>query len=345
MITSAILGCGNISRVHLNAMASVPQAKLRLLYDPKRERAEAAAAMFGGRVADSAEEILQSREIDAVHILSPHVFHAGQVKAALEHGKHVLCEKPMAASVQSALELVRMDAYGERLCVIFQNRYNPSSVRAKEIIESGELGRIVTLKAQMTWRRGAEYYSDDWHGKLALECGGVLINQCIHTIDLMMWLGGRARRVKGGISTDLLQGVIEVEDNAHAVIEYEAGHIGLLYASNNYGVDEVPEIKIALEKATLVHAGDDLFQIDNATGERKLIASREADSGIQGKAMYGFSHPHQIREFYSDIINGRPHTISAAEAYPAVWAVSSIYESARENRWVDFQQLCVNGKI
>ena len=334
-IGAAVVGCGNISGVHLDVIHSSPVARLVYLYDVKGERAEAKAAQYGGTPAGSYDEILDDPAIEAVHILTPHAFHAGQALAALRHGKHVLCEKPMAVSVPEALELIRADARGYKLCVIFQNRYNPSTVMAEQIIASKEYGRIVSIKAEMTWHRDASYYSDDWHGKLALECGGVLINQAIHTVDMMLHLGGKPRRIKGSVSTDLLRGAIEVEDNAHAVIEYEGGHTGLLYASNNFGVDEVPEVRIVLENAVLAHRGDELY-ITRPDGHTELICAKTDTGKAFGKFVYGTSHARQINEFYNDIATGARHTITSAEAYTAVWAVSSVYESSRTGEWVEF---------
>ncbi|GHU70044.1 oxidoreductase [Clostridia bacterium] len=335
IINAALVGCGGISATHLTALRSLESEGVRIasLFDTKRERTERRCNEFGGETANSFEQILGDPRITTVHILTPHALHAGLAKTALAAGKYVLCEKPLATSYADLDELVRLDPDNRRLCCIFQNRYNPSSQRAKALIDSGEMGRVVTLKGQVTWHRDARYYQDDWHGTLALECGGVLINQAIHTLDLMLYLGGALAAVKGGVTTDLLQDVIEVEENAHAVFRYADGKIGLFHASNSFGYDDTPEVQAVCERGILVLRGDQLF-LRIPPRPDQLLVDRE-DYDVLGKAVYGNSHITQIREFYRCVRSGEPFAIGAKEAAPAARAVLAVYESSRLGQWVN----------
>jgi len=330
-----VLGCGGISKAHLDQIAALPGVALRALYDPKRERAVARQAEYGGDVTDSEAALLSRGDVDAVHILTPHALHAPQALRALAAGKAVLVEKPMATTPDDARRLIDADPEGRRLCVIFQNRYNDSAEMAMRLRHDHALGRLVTLKAVMTWHRGEAYYQDDWHGTQALECGGVLINQAIHTIDLLLQLGGAPEAVKAAVTTDLLRGKIEVEENAHAVFRFQNGAVGLLWASNSYGVDEVPEVKAVFERGTLTLCGDSLERADGGGPVETLVSPTQAPSGL--KYVYGNGHARQIPDFYRCLREGLPMRVTAREAYPAVWAVLAAYQSSRTGGWIPYR--------
>lgn len=331
-IGAAVAGCGGISATHLAALRALKDDGVNIisLYDTKPERVERRRDEFGGEAAESFESMLDDPRVDTVHILTPHALHAGMARAALARGKYVLCEKPLATSTRDLDDLARLDPDGRRLCCVFQNRYNQSARRAKSMIDGGELGRIISLKGILAWKRGAAYYSDDWHGTKALEGGGVLINQAIHTLDLMLYLGGPLDSLKASVTTDLLEGVVEVEENAHIVLRYADNKTGLFFASNSNGVDEPPEITIAGEEGGLVLRGDSLYLYKD--GRRETLVDPSA-APVVGKAVYGSSHVVQIHDFYRCVREGKPFAIGVREAAPAVRAVLAAYESSRGNHW------------
>jgi predicted dehydrogenase len=332
-IGAAIVGCGGISATHLNALKALSDQDVQIvsLFDTKPDRAARRISEYGGEAAPSFKAILTDPRIHSVHILTPHALHAGMTREIVASGKYALCEKPLAATVKDLAELTALDPDGRKICCIFQNRYNAATVRAKAIIDSRELGAVISLKGILTWKRGPGYYADDWHGTMALECGGVLINQAIHTLDLMVYLGGPLAAVKAGVTTDLLEGLVEVEENAHIVMRYADGKTGLFFASNSNSMDEPPEIKIMCERGILFMQGDTLRLI-NQSGVTTLADCTPAK--VIGKAVYGSSHITQIHDYYRCIREDRPFTIGAAEAAPAAKAVLAAYESSRINMWV-----------
>ncbi|MDR1600526.1 MAG: Gfo/Idh/MocA family oxidoreductase [Oscillospiraceae bacterium] len=337
VIGAAVVGCGGISATHLAALRALEGEGVRIvsLYDTKPGRVEGRRAEYGGEAAASLEAILDDPRVQTVHILTPHALHAGMVRAALDAGKYVLCEKPLATSTDDLDELARLDPDNRRVCCVFQNRYNPATQRAKAMIDGGELGEIASLKGMLTWKRGAAYYADDWHGTLSLEGGGVLINQAIHTLDLMLYLGGPLRSLKASVTVDLLEGVVEVEENAHIVMRYADNKTGLFFASNSNGADEPPEITIMGERGWLLLRGDRLCLRDGS-GERLLVDARVAPT--VGKAVYGNSHVTQIHDFYRCVSEGRPFAIGVKEASPAVRAVLAAYGSSRAGSWVSLDK-------
>ncbi|MDR1060689.1 MAG: Gfo/Idh/MocA family oxidoreductase [Clostridiales bacterium] len=337
-INVAVIGCGGISNVHMRALGSVPYAKVVALCDVQKDRALSHMEKYGcaGAVAyGDYREAIAREDVDLVDIVTPHSAHARMAIDALNAGKYVLCEKPMATRKEDALAMIAADAR-RRLGIVFQNRYNQSARECKRLIESGALGKVRAVKANVTWHRGEDYYaSDAWRGTWSQEGGGTLINQSIHTIDLLYCLCGPFHSIKGAISRDLLADAIEVEDNAHAVIKFESGVVGLLHASNNYGADDPPRITIHCEKGVLELFGDTLWRVDGDDVE-VLVRRKPVTTGA--KAVYGNSHETLIADFCACARSGGSFWLDGREGYHAIWAVLSIYESSLSNRWVRYEQ-------
>ena len=148
---------------------------------------------------------------DVVHICTPHL-HTEMAVKALMAGKHVLVEKPVVRHIDEIKQVIKArEESGRCIGVCFQNRFNTTSQKAKEIIDSGTVGAVKGIKGIVTWYRDEDYYTaSGWRGKFATEGGGVLINQSIHTIDLIQWLAGGVEAVKGGVSTQLLGKVMKL---------------------------------------------------------------------------------------------------------------------------------------
>lgn len=320
----AIIGCGGIHHVHAKTLADIPGVRLTAVCDNKPERAEASARAYGARPYTHAEDIYALEDVDVVHITTPHYLHASMAIAALRAGKYVLCEKPMATSNADAKAMIA--ASDGRLGIIFQNRYNVGSERLKTMVDSGEYGRLLCVRGMVTWIRTPEYYSDDWHGKKALEGGGVMMNQAIHTLDLVGWLAGPADTVTGQINTQALDGVIEVEDVAQMRIRFRNGAIGIFYATTGYGIDDEVEVEVVMEKGTFWLRGDRLYRRPR-NQELEMICRNEGLTP-KGKDYWGTGHLKQIADFYDAIRNHRPIRINGAQGYPALALVQGLYASA-----------------
>jgi predicted dehydrogenase len=256
---AAVIGCGGIAQVHLSLLHAMPDADIRAVCDILPERARAARRVYGGAVFTDYREMLARPDIDVVHICTPHYLHAPMALDALAMGKRVLCEKPIASEVKDALAMIAAD--DGRLGVVFQNRYNPPSEMARAIIQEGVMGKLLALRGSVQWHREAPYYAESgWRGTWETEGGGVLINQAIHTIDLMLWLGGTPRSVAGAVSTDGLYDTIEVEDTAHFAVRFEDGKRGIFYATNLHVHDAPVELEMTMEKGALLIRGETLIQ-------------------------------------------------------------------------------------
>ena len=203
---AAVIGCGAISGVHADALRESQYAELLCVVDIKEDRAKKAADRYSCQWETDYRKVLDNKDIHVIHVCTPHYLHADMAIEGLKAGKHVLVEKPVAINVEQAKKMLEASKkYKSFLGVCFQNRYNPTSVVAKQILDSGELGKVLGIKGLVTWYRDEEYYSSSgWRGSFDTEGGGVLINQSIHTLDLMQWFGGDIESSKGGVYTKFL---------------------------------------------------------------------------------------------------------------------------------------------
>lgn len=331
-INAAIIGCGGIHHVHANVISQLDGVRLAAVCDNKPERAEASAEAYGCRSCTDYRELLEDQEIDAVHICTPHWLHGRMAVDALRAGKAVLVEKPMAVTVAQAEEMIAEDASqgGNRLCAVFQNRYNESARAFREIVTDGRYGTLRHMRGSVVWHRSREYYSDDWHGKKALECGGVMINQAIHTLDLVQWLCGGAAEIKGSASTDAFEGVIEVEDSAHMRIVMKNGVTAVFYATVGYGADSPAEIEAVFEEAVVLMRGDRLYRTD---GCMEMLCNPES-LPIGEKDYWGSGHLAQIADFYRCLREGSPFFIDGRQGIEAVKLVCGLYESSSTGKTV-----------
>ena len=266
------------------------------MVDIQDDRAQASAQDYHCQWHTDFNEVIKDDAVDVVHICTPHYLHTEMAVKALMAGKHVLVEKPVVRHIDEIKQVIKArEESGRCIGVCFQNRFNTTSQKAKEIIDSGTVGAVKGIKGIVTWYRDEDYYTaSGWRGKFATEGGGVLINQSIHTIDLIQWLAGGVEAVKGGVSTQLLGKVIEVEDTAHATLFFRNGARGVFFATNCYTSNSPVEIEIDCEKARIRLYQGKLFIEQN--GNVSCIADDNGGETIY-KSYWGKSHAVLIENF------------------------------------------------
>ncbi|NLJ85588.1 MAG: Gfo/Idh/MocA family oxidoreductase [Firmicutes bacterium] len=329
----ALIGCGRVARVHAAALTSLDETELVAVVDIKPDRAEAFSERYGAKAYTDYKDVLNLPEVDAVQLATPHHTHAQITIDALKAGKHVLTEKPMAITVPDMEAMIKTAEESNRtLGVIFQNRYNDASQAVKQAIDSGQLGAIKGTRAVITWRRTDEYYTQsDWKGTWDKEGGGVLIDQAIHTIDLMQWLVGEVDWLEARYDTRA-HDIIDVDDVAEAHIVFENGAIGCLYASCNYSYDAPVFLEVHGEKG-IAHIIGDTATI--TIGSKTVTVEQEPDEA-NGLRYWGFSHKRQIKDFYRAVQAGKQPFIDGRAGKVAVDMVLAMYESSRRQTPIYF---------
>ncbi len=329
---TAIVGCGVIHSLHADALANYPLAELKAVVDIDPEKSEQSARKYGCKALADYKDVLASPEIDVVHICTPHYLHAPMAIEAMKAGKHVLTEKPMAISVEDCMRMRSVSSEtGKQLGICFQNRYNATSRYMKMLLESGKAGRIIAAKASVTWLRGQDYYgSAPWRGTWEQEGGGVLINQSIHTLDLLRWFAGKAVKIKGNTDTRFLEGIIEVEDTAEATILFESGARGFFFATNAYA-DAPVELQLVCENAVMTLSGDLTIKYNN--GDSEIITDVNPKTGK--KAYYGAGHAALIEDFYDSLHAEKPFAIDGSQGMETIRLINALYRSSEARAWVE----------
>lgn len=322
----AIVGCGSIAQVHAGVLARLESGELAAFADVRPQRAQAMAEKFGGRAYDSLDALLEGERLDVLHICTPHSLHLPMAQMAAERGIHVFTEKPPVINHAQWGEFQQLEKK-VRVGVCFQNRYNPSTVFCRELLDSGEPGRLLGARGFVTWRREAPYYTESgWRGSLATEGGGALINQAVHTLDLMVQFMGPGRVLGASLANRHLPGIIEVEDTLEAALELAAGR-GLFYATTAYCTDAPVMLELVCENMTLRIEGEEVT-IRRKGGVERRDFSQSAGQAA-GKSYWGASHGRCIEDFYRCVLTGAPFPNDTAGVADTVKLLLEIYDKAR----------------
>ena len=320
----ALVGCGVIAPNHLSALADLDETEIVALCDIRPERAERRREEFApaAQVFDDYSRMLREVKPDAVHIATPHYLHAPMAIEALDMGIHVFLEKPMAMKQEEIPALLAAEQRSPaKLCVCFQNRFNlPVKEAGRRIAEDGG---VISAFASVAWERSESYYrSGDWRGKQETEGGGVLINQAIHTIDLLCYFLGKPKIVEATTANHHLRGVIEVEDTAEARITFEDGRIACLYATTAFPGGDFTNILLRTKNHRLEIRGNRLLVDD------EIVLTEQFDP--LGKACYGSGHAKLIAAFYRAIAEGKDSPVPGTSAQYALRILLAAYRSGGE---------------
>ena len=330
MLKTCIVGSGAISKTHAEALKNVADTKIVAFCDEKTERALIRRSEYGGNAYSDLTEMLDKEKPDVLHICTPHYLHVPMAIEALRRGINVMMEKPVAISHGQFSELTAAKQRSSaRLGICFQNRYNGSVVEARRLLEGGSFGKILGARGIVTWCRGGAYYTESgWRGQLAKEGGGVLINQSIHTLDLMTYLLGKPERVTATSANFHLKGVIDEEDTVNAFLEY-SDKTAVFFATTANCKDAPIILDIFCENGTLRLEGNSLkiTHPDN-TSEFKDYATRLPS----GKACWGTSHALLIKDFYGSLTGGSDFPVTLESTIPSFETMMAIYDSAKAQK-------------
>ncbi|MCU1408786.1 MAG: dehydrogenase [Microbacteriaceae bacterium] len=326
----ALIGCGDISILHFAAISGLPDAELVGVADSDVERLTAASAAHHVPGFASHLELFDAVQPDVVHICTPHHVHASIAVDALERGINVILEKPLAHTRAEGARVVKAaERATARIAICFQNRYNAPVQAAHDLLASRELGAVLGASATVMWHRSAAYYqSRPWRGQWATGGGGLLMNQAIHTLDLLQWLVGPVAEVRGNASTRALDDVIEVEDTAEMVLTHQSGARSVFYATLANTVNAPITLDIVTERATLSLRGE--LTVTHADGRVDVVKEREVATG--GRAYWGISHELLIQDFYARLDEDAPFWIGPLEAQKTLEIIQDVYDQSYPER-------------
>lgn len=319
----AVVGVGAISKMHLAAIRECGQ-NITALCDILPEKCYAAKERFGLRcnVYDDYLQMLQSERLDIVHICTPHYLHAEMICAALARHIHVLCEKPLAINEEQLRKIEeRVRHTSAQLGVCHQTRYNEAVRYAKQLFADDP---ITAGAGTLVWQRDVAYYrSAPWRGKRETEGGGVMINQALHTLDLLQWFCGMPQSVTAHISNDTLKDAIDVEESAFGIFSLPNGGNFIINATNAAKYSFPINLMFRSEKHTACIMGDNLFL------DGKIITKSDG-LPLFGKEVWGTGHVKLIRDFYDCIQNGRKFELDFYEGQKAVRLILKMYDAHGE---------------
>jgi predicted dehydrogenase len=337
MLKIAVIGLGDISNIHISAIQANPSVELVAVCDHDETLKD---TVSGVNFYTDYHEMLEKETLDCVHNCLPHYLHYPATKACVRKGVHVFQEKPLGLNINEGLELVKLEEDNQdvKIGVCLQNRYNESFEKLLEIVNSGQYGKITGIKGLVTWFRPKAYYdAKPWRGKMEFAGGGVMINQALHTLDLMQLLGGEIETIRGSIDK-LLDYDIEVEDTATANIKFKTGAKGLFFATNANSENSSVELQVVCENGKFT-IKDSILTMVNEKGKKEEIIE---DTKLPGaKFYYGASHTKLINKFYSCILNNTQDYAHAKDALISMQMIDAIRKSSEEKKEIKLEGLAI----
>ncbi|MBO5884563.1 MAG: Gfo/Idh/MocA family oxidoreductase [Clostridia bacterium] len=324
-----VIGCGRISVRHLNSLKSLENVELVACCDIKPERADEAAKKYEIKAYYSYEEMMEKENLDAVHLCLPHYIHSKVAICAFERGINVLTEKPMDIDYESAERAVNVaKEKNVQFGVIFQCRYNNPAQLVKKAITQGKLGKVLSARSVLTWNRPDDYYNrSDWKGTWDKEGGGVVIDQAIHSIDLVNWMIDSEIDSVACSMANRGHEIVKVEDTAEGLIRYKNGARYGFYCMNNYACDEPIEIRLFCENGKATFSYHDAYIVYNDGTKEEAHEEIKTNAADGGKDYWGSWHIRQIRQYYDALAGNQPLEISGEEALKTHKLIMELYKA------------------
>ena len=335
-----LLGGGNITETHARAARAILGVEIAAIHGSNARKVAKLGREYGGTPYENFDAFLKHRPMDLVIIGSPSGLHAEQGIAAARQGLHVLTEKPIEVSVARADALIAAAKQsGVELGVIFQDRTKPHILQLKKWIDDALLGKVLFIDARVKWYRPPEYYAKSrWRGTLALDGGGALINQGVHTVDLLLWLLGDVARVQARTATLLHK--IEAEDTAVATLEFESGALGVFHATTAAYPGYPRRVEISGTAGTVILEHDRIIAADlHRSPAASRVASdlaalselaRDENQSASSAAVSDFrGHQAALEDFLAAIQQKRAPVCDGLEGRRSIALIEAIYRAAR----------------
>ncbi|MGW7681647.1 Gfo/Idh/MocA family protein [Kribbella sp. NPDC054772] len=344
----AVLGCGVIGKHHAAVIDGLAGAELAAVVDIDPEAARALSEKYGVPAYGKLDDVLALGDIDGVAVCTPSGDHAGQAIAVLRADKHVVVEKPIDITAEAAAELAEAERTSKgKATVISQHRFDPASQVVRSAVTSGKLGELTSAVASIAWWRSQEYYdSGAWRGTKEIDGGGALMNQGIHTIDLLVWMLGQPVEVTAHAAR-LAHDRINVEDTAVAIVKFANGALATIHGTTAAYPGVSARVQVHGTRGSAVIDGDKLEYFHAAGGAKEagaygggdtnqaaqvLAADAPAQTAGADPSALSNAHSTQYADFLEAIATGREPLVTVAEGSRTLDLVLAIYESAETGK-------------
>ena len=354
-IRTAIIGCGKVGATHALAYKTLKTSQFSAVCGHNLEKTIAFSKAYDVPAYTDVRKMIEENDIEAVSICTPHPLHAELICQAASAGAHVLCEKPLAVTLQECDSAIRAcEKAGVKLSVISQRRYYAPVIRMEQAIRSGKIGRpIIGTMTALGWRSPEYYLLDPWRGKWNTEGGGVMVNQTVHQLDLLQWMMGPIEEVFG-YWDNFNHPSVEIEDSAAAVIRFKSGAIGQFLVSNSQKPGFSGKIHVHGENGASVgvqmEGGVPYISgvnsiVDHSFNDIWTIPGEEANLEVWQKQDYemahsidpmNYYHQLQIKDFLDSILQNIEPPINGYEGRKAVELFTAVYRSQRDKKPVSF---------
>lgn len=334
----AIIGTGSIADTHAKAIGEIENAGLLGVYNRTKSRAEAFAAKYKCKCYDEIETMLENDEIDIVCICTPSGAHLEPALSCIKAGKHCLIEKPLEITTERCDKIIRAaHESGVKVGTIFPSRFYEGSQQLKQALSKNRFGALVLGDAYVKWNRTPEYYrSGKWRGTWKLDGGGALMNQGIHSVDLLQWYMGSAKSVQA-ISSRAMHKNIEVEDTIVAVVEFGNGALGTIECSTAVFPGSKKRIEIRGTEGSAILEGDELKawefrkaeDADEKINNKLNKVSATSGGASDPKDISYRGHQRQMEDMINAIEYNHAPAIDGEEGRKSVALIEAIYESAK----------------
>lgn len=338
-----IVGCGMIAKFHARAIEEIRGARLLACFDAVPAAARRFSAETGCRYYERLEELLADPAIQVVTIGTPSGAHRDPAVAAAAAGKHVIVEKPLEITLKRCDAIIdACQRHGVKLATIFPSRFHDASLELKRAIDGGRFGRLTLGDAYVKWYRTQQYYdSGQWRGTWELDGGGALMNQAVHSVDLLAWLMGPVETVTAQCAT-LAHERIAVEDNLVATLRFANGALGVIEASTSVYPGYLKRIEIHGSEGSAVLEEEDLRTWDFAKKNRRddIVWQQMADrksggGGASDPAAIGHhGHARQFADLIDAIKKDRSPAVDGREGRKSIEIILAIYKAAETGKSV-----------
>ena len=334
-----LIGGGNISETHARAARAIAGVEIVAVHGTNAEKVGRLSREYGAAAYSEFEKFLEHRPMEMVAIGSPSGLHAEQGIAAARRGLHVLTEKPIDIRVERADALIAAAAEsGVTLGVFFQDRFKAGIVRAKEAIDAGRLGRPLLADARVKWFRPASYYGDSkWRGTLRLDGGGALMNQAIHTVDLLLWIFGDVKSVQAQSKKAVYE--IESEDTLVALLEFANGAMGVLQAATSVYPGYPRRMELTGTEGTIIVEQDRVVAADLRGAHDDLVGPGDDQNPSASSPVISDFRGHQavLEDFIEAIRTKRSPRCNGEEGRRSLALVEAIYGACKTGKRVELE--------